>query len=318
MKGYYPYDSIVDIVGFFKPQPPFNFSTRTIVEIRTDEPSEEDIEGFMRLSRNTNAEKRILFVAKRKDELISETQLLISKETIEYFDSFTLDEFLKKSGTVDISQITNACDIFSPKKLASVIPELARQEIPEHIGKYLPTQQAWEILEDSVFAVFRFCFEFETKQLGKESLFKHEPEGMVVCPTEKGDFFGMMYDCKSSKSAYTMSKDDELTYIDYIKEKQNIFRDFYKCSLRYFLIISPKFSGDLELRRNAVYSDTGVLLCFIRAITLKKIALWSYELPQKMKRIIDISKFLLPTEITVSNNTLDNYISNFNTEKSKY
>lgn len=132
-----------------------------------------------------------------------------------------------------------------------------------------------------------------------------------MCPSRTGGYFGLIYDCKSSKSSYSMNKQDELTYINYIKEKEIEFRNLYKCELRYFLIISPQFSGDLDLRRNAVYQATGVLLFFIKATTLRDIALWAYQLPNNLKPLIDISELLLSREIIVSDETIVKYIKEF-------
>ena len=274
IKGYYSYDSVTDIVGYFEPRAPLRNPTKIIVEIRTDELNPENIDGFLKLGKNTLAEKMILFAVKEFEKLALDLQSLISKSFIEYFDDGTLDRILEeeKTSTLDISKLNNACDVFSAKRLAEALPDLARQAMPKDIKSYFPRSQAWEILEDAVFAVFNFCLGYKTKQLGRQSLFEHEPEGMVVCNSALGGHFGLIYDCKSSRSSYKMTKEDELTYIDYIKKKKVKFRNLYNCELQYFLIISPKFSGDMSQRRNAVYQATGVLLFFIEATTLRKVA----------------------------------------------
>lgn len=320
IKGYYPYDSVIDIVGFFEPRAPFKNSTKVLAEIRIDEPTVESVDAFFKLGRNTLAEKMILFTMKEFDILTPETQSLISRLKIEYFEARGLDKILQEveASVEAITKITSACDVFSAKRLSEALPDLARQVIPEYIARDLPQQQAWEILEDAAFAIFNSCFRYETKQLGRQSLFENEPEGMVVCPS-KGRSFGLIYDCKSSKSSYRMTKQDEQTYIDYIKEKQTEFRSLYNCELQYFLIISPEFSGDLEQRRNAIYQATGVLLFFIKATTLKEIALWAYKLPNKLKGLVDISKVLLPNEIIVSDQTITEYIEEFDrTQRRRY
>lgn len=312
--GYYPYDSVIDIVAYLEPRAPFRNKTKVIVEIRTDEPTPENIDGFFKLGKNTLVEKMILFTVEQFEKLTREVQSLISKSKIEYFDERTLDKILEeaKAKTLDISQLTNACDVFSAKRLSEALPDLARQITPNDIRSYFPQRQAWEILEDAVFAIFNFCFGYETRQLGSQSLFEHEPEGMVVCSSKSGGHFGLIYDCKSSKSSYKMTKQDELTYIDYIKKKKIEMRSLCNCELQYFLIISPKFSGDLDKRRDAVYKATSILLFFIEAMTLRDVALWAFKLPNKLKPLIDISEFLLPREIIVSDKTVAKYIQDFN------
>ena len=90
VKGYYSYDSVTDIVGYFDARPPFQIPTKVIIEIRTDELTSEDVDGFSRLAKNTLADKRILFSLKPFDKLDSKIQSLISKIRCDYFDSFSI------------------------------------------------------------------------------------------------------------------------------------------------------------------------------------------------------------------------------------
>lgn len=319
VKGYYSYDSVTDIVGYFDPKPPFQIPTRVIIEIRTDELTSEDVDGFSKLAKNTLADKRILFSVKPFEELGPETQSLVSKAGCEYFDFESLEKILEETRrtAIDVSELTNSCDLFSAKRLSEVLPDLAKQKVPTDIRNFFPKRQAWEILEDAVFSIFNFCFGYETKKLGGQSLFEHEPEGMVVCNSRNGSRYGLIYDCKSSKSSYKMTKQDELTYISYIKDKKIEFKSLYNCELRYFLIISPDFSGDLNQRRNSILHATSVLLTLIKATTLRKVALWAYKLPNNLKPMIDISEFLLSEEIVVSDNTVSRYIRDFDKKHGK-
>lgn len=320
IKGYYPYNSIIDIVGYFEPRKPLRNPTKVVAEIRGDKPNVEDIEGFFRFGKNALAEKMILFLAEEFNELTIEAKDLISKHNIEYFDTIALNKILEeiKPATSEVSRLTNACDILSSRKLAEALPDLANQIVPKDIGDYLPGYKAWEILEDAVFGVFQWCFGFETKQLGRQALFAHEPEGLVICPSKLGNNFGLIYECKSSISDYTISKKDELVYINYIREKKNPFKNLHNCELQYFLIISPSFSGDLKSRRDEIHQATGVLLCFIEATDFRDIALWAYGLSNNLKRLIDISQFLLLSDVVISKETITKYIGGFNKQLEKY
>lgn len=319
VKGYYSYDSVTDIVGYFEARPPFQIATKVIIEIRTDELTSEDVDGFSKLAKNTLADKRILFSLEPFDKLDPGIQSLISKVRCEYLDFASLEKILEESKktAIDVSELTNSCDLFSAKRLSEALPDLARQNVPDDIKSYFPKRQAWEILEDAVFSIFNFCFGYETKQLGGQSLFEHEPEGMVMCNSRDGSHYGIIYDCKSSKSSYRMTKQDELTYISYIKDKKIEFRSLYNCELQYFLIISPEFSGDLNQRRNSILHATSVLLAFIKATTLREVALWAYKLPNNLKPMIDISEFLLSEEIVVLDGTVRRYIDDFDKKQRK-
>lgn len=186
IKGYYPYDSVIDIVGYFHPTIPFKNPTKIIVEIRADKPTIETIDGFFKLGKNTIAEKMILFTIEEFDKLTPEAQSLISKLNIEYFGPKTLDKILEemKAATLDVSKLTNACDVFSPIRLSEALPDLAKQVIPKDI-KTFPNVKRGKFSKTLLLRSSTFVSVLRPNNLAKNRYLNTNPKAWLCVQAEQ-------------------------------------------------------------------------------------------------------------------------------------
>lgn len=99
--------------------------------------------------------------------------------------------------------------------------------------------------------------------LGKEKLFQHEPEGIVLEENchEPG---AVLYECKTRAAGYKMTSDDVLRYKDYIRRKRVIVETLYKLPLRHFVIIAGSFHGNVAIRVKEIEKE-GVALSLLSA-----------------------------------------------------
>lgn len=168
----------------------------------------------------------------------------------------------------------------SPYLLLRTLKQLAQNQIPVEIQAITGrnTTKAWELLEEGTYFFFRQILMLETIRLGANSLFKHEPEGIVL--VDRGPSpFALMYECKARSKGYRMSSDDTLRYKDYIKRKKHEIKVKYHLPLTHFLIISSDFTGDVD-RRLKTLSHDGTVVCLCSATLMtslyKAIALLTY------------------------------------------
>lgn len=135
----------------------------------------------------------------------------------------------------------------SPFLLLRALPELASNTIPAKLKPMCGKRKAWEMLEDGVFFFFRQILMLDTIKLGANSLFKHEPEGVVL--VDRGaSSFALLYECKARAKGYRMSSDDTLRYKSYLNRKKHEVRIKYHLPLTHFVIISSAFVGNVDAR----------------------------------------------------------------------
>jgi len=132
----------------------------------------------------------------------------------------------------------------SPYALLRDLPCLAANMIPQPLEHYctLSGLKAWQLLEEAIFYFFRQVLMLETLRMGGNSLFKHEPEGIVLANRAVNPF-ALMYECKSRRKPYVMSSDDVLRYRDYIRLKKAEVKERHHLDLTHFIIVSGGFGG---------------------------------------------------------------------------
>lgn len=160
-------------------------------------------------------------------------------------------------------------ETISPYSFLKSLPEIARNTVPHELREYckLTGFEAWNLLEEGVFYFFRHIFMLHTIKLGSDTLFKHEPEGIVLWDRCGGQN-AFLYECKSRADGYVISSDDLLRYRDYIKLKKHYIKFKHHLPLTHFLIVSSEFKGDIELRLKEIDLE-GVILSLISADCLK-------------------------------------------------
>jgi len=210
-------------------------------------------------------------------------------------------------------------DVFSAPMLAKYLPEIALQKIPRQIASTVNDLglKPWQVFEQVVFSVFHYCFSFAVRKYGEDSLFEHEPEGVVI--TYRNPPYAFIYECKSAEQSYNMTAQDELTYKDYIQKKKEEVRALDKSDLKYFVIISPDFAGDISRRRENIFKETQVLPIFMSAKNLSTLGRWACSLPNDVKILIDLRDVFSLKEPVVSLKSIENYIKAFeNKTKKRY
>jgi len=311
--GYYPYDHAIDVVGFLKPPPPFKLPMKVVAEVARSDVTADTIDGFSKLAKNSLAEKMLLLAPSEFDQLDTDARKKLESERIEFVGKKEIAVFSKTTSKKQAKQeYERIIDVVSPNKLIKELPNFAKQVVPEDIRKMIGASkvEAWQLLEEAVYSTFYYGFHYTVRQLGKEALFKDEPEGVVT--TVGPNPFALIYECKSALTEYKMTAKDERTYVDYIGIKKKEVMSLDHCELKYFVIVGPDFSGDTELRRESVLKETQVLLAFMKAETLKKIGLWAVNIPPNLKPLIDLRDIFTTREVIMSDQTIDSYIRSFN------
>ena len=314
--AYYPYDHCSDIIGYLQSQSPFTIRSRVVVEILKTRPSASMVESFGKFCRDSNAERTIILSQYRIADLDEETRAQISESRIDYLDRERIAQFIKESGELGASLTPEE---YAPVAYARSLPELSSQVIPERMRKTASQLglEAWQMFEQGVSSVFEFCFGFTVNRLGKETLFKHEPEGLVLVQNQSN--FAFIYECKTAGESYQMSADHELRYRDYIQEKKAYVKCLHNFELQYLVIVGPSFAGDVKKRRQSIHQKTGVLTIFLPARVLSELAAWACGLPGQVKRLIDLRQIFMLSEDEVSMETARKYMRDFEIEtKNRY
>lgn len=140
-------------------------------------------------------------------------------------------------------------EVLSPYLLLRKLADLAMNSVPPEIAEVGAAAQipAWIHLEDGVAFFFRQILMLDTHQLGKESRFEKEPEGIVLVDNVP-DPFALMYECKARGDSYSLSADDVRRYKDYIKTKKYQIRVRHRLELTHFVIVTSEFSGEYEAK----------------------------------------------------------------------
>lgn len=318
--GYYPYDYFSDVSGYLGATPPFKVSSKVMVEITKTLPNMTLIDGFSKLAKDSLSRLMILISPNPFLDLSLEVRSHIERLGIEYFDRETVLNTLKEK-RISKSVIEGSpelYDIVGPVLLASALPDVALQKVPQEMTEYVGklSLKPWQVLEDIVFSIFHYCFNYSTQKLGEERLFEHEPEGIVVI--DDGQRFAIMYECKSAEKQYTMTSDHELRYRDYINEKVKSVHILQAAELRYFLIVAPEFGGDFTERREKIFRDTQILPIFLPASVLSKLALWACKLPNDIKKLIELKDIFKLDEKIVSMETIQEYIKEFDKKNKRW
>jgi hypothetical protein len=296
-----------------KPDPPLVVPIRTMVEIAKVKPRESMIEGFAAFSKDALSERTIIISPFGKSKLSNRVRSVLDKYRIDYVDIEQIKQINKKSATKGIAkpELKRIYEYFSAPMLAKYLSDIALQEIPSEIAHTANELglKPWQLFEDAVFAIFHSCFGFTVRKYGRDLLFEHEPEGIVITNSSPPEAF--IYECKSARQSYKMTAQDELTYIDYIQRKRDEINVLEKAELKYFLILSPDFSGDIARRRESIFRKTQVLPVFMPAKTLSALGLWAFQLPNDVKRLLGVADFFKLKKAKVSLKDTEDYIKKF-------
>jgi hypothetical protein len=318
--GYYPYDYFSDISGYIQPTFPFKISSKVMVEIIKDAPTTTSLNGFQKLAKESLSRIMILFCPIPFADLSTQIQDQIERLGIDFLDRQTILAALKEKNITEsvIAESRELFDLVGPPLLASALPAVALQRIPKEMEEYVNSLglKPWQVLEDIVFSIFHYCFNYSTEKLGEEMLFEHEPEGIVVIDDTKR--FSFLYECKSAQQQYAMTSDHELRYKDYINMKANKVRVLQAAPLNYFVIVAPEFGGDIGERRERIFQDTHVLVIFMPASVLSRLALWACKLPSDIKRLIDLKRIFRLDENIVSMSTVQDNIDEFEKNRKRW
>lgn len=160
----------------------------------------------------------------------------------------------------------------SPFMLIREAQLLASNQTPNCLLEYCKRTglQPWQLLEEAVYQFFRTVLMLNTYRMGAHTLFKHEPEGLVLSP-QSNPPVALLYECKARKDGYKVDSDDELRYCDYIRTKRREVRAKHNLELSHFCIIAPSFSGDIEKRIRRIEQE-GVVVSFVTASLLPAVA----------------------------------------------
>lgn len=317
--GYYPYEHASNLVGYLKQPDPLSIPIKLAVEIAKSPLSKDSVVSFSKFGINILAQKLCIFHWVDFEDLDEEIKLVLTDLKIDYVGGKKLENYLSKITVTseEAKEYKNSLDILSPKRLVEILPDLSSKTIPNDILTILGDKfEAWEILEDAVFAAFKYCFSYDTQKLGYDKRFGTEPEGEVITNNETP--FALLYDCKSTDEHYNMSKADERAITDYINQKTGKIKARYGIKLKYFLIVSSDFRGNLELRKENILKNTqNILLVFMKAEALKTISLWILNLPTRLKKQVDLREIFSLKRQIIDVDIVLRFMKNFDSEYQK-
>lgn len=311
--GYYTYQYYTDILGYLKPRKPFTIPTRVMVEIIRGSPTPALLESFAKLAKDSLSERALVFAETPRKSLKAATIAILEKYRLEYLDVEQVANSIaeQEQARFTAAEIKKITDVFSAPILAKNLSEIAMQRMPKQIERTATDLglKPWQVFEQAVFSIFHYCFSFTVRKYGEDSLFEHEPEGVAITNNDPASAF--IYECKSSGKSYKMTAQDELTYKDYIKRKKEEISVLDRAHLKYFVIISPDFAGDIMTRREEIYKETQVLPIFLLAKDLSVLANWACDLPNDVKKLIHLDSIFSLEECIVSRRKIDSYIKEF-------
>ena len=323
-KGFYRYEDFSELIGQQKSNWPLTTSLKVMIEILYVTPRKEQIEGFLKSALDNQSSYSMIFGLDDLDDTQKIELGLTNANNVDYFGYSKINSLIteKSITSENIQNYQKAGDVLAVKKLVDGLDDFAHQRIPPDILALLKTMpnteqiHAWGLFEEAVYVAFKQCIGYHVRQLGKEKLFQEEPEGVAII--ENGDKKAFLYECKSAKSAYTMTANHKRAYVDYIKKKKKEISVLNNAELRYFVIVGPSFCGDIENRRKQIHQETGILVVYLKAEILAIIAQWSHGIDSEIKRLIDLSELFSEMsydELTIEK--INSFIKNFD-NKYKY
>ena len=188
--------------------------------------------------------------------------------------------------------------LLSPFMLTDCLDDLSAGIIPDRVNKQLRgvSMRPFELMEDAVFFGFRSTLLLNVKKLGRDCLFQSEPEGVIICDNIV-DPCAIIYECKSRKQTYKMSRKDMLSYKDYIARKQIEIRTLHHVPLIHFVIIGPSFAGDYHGKIREL-QKSGITVSMVKGADLKhlfdEVDGWSNE----RLRLMDLTNIFITGVIT--------------------
>src|SRR6266511_208881 len=172
------------------------------------------------------------------------------------------------------------------------LPQVFSNQTPRALRRFSRNPApAWRLAEEAVYWFFRYHMSLSTIRFGANTLFRHEPEGLIsgIGPARNR---AMIYECKCRREAYMMTHDDLLRYGDYVVEKREQVRSMH-LTLTNFLIIAPGFRGSYQSKL-AELSTQGVSASGITGDFLMH--LYHEVEDWKLERIqlLDLNRLLVP------------------------
>lgn len=181
----------------------------------------------------------------------------------------------------------------SPYALTNCLDELSIGVIPYNIKKHLKkiNMRPFELMEDAIFYGFRSILLQNVKKLGADCLFQSEPEGIIICD-HLVDPCAIIYECKSRKESYNISRTDMLSYKDYIARKQLEIRTIFHVPLTHFIIIGPSFSGHYRSKILEI-EKRGITVSLIKGIDLKQLFIEVDDWQIEWLRLINLTNIFV-------------------------
>ncbi len=179
------------------------------------------------------------------------------------------------------------------------LQEVFSNVVPRELRRFARSRPVppWRLAEEAVYWFFRYHLSLPTVSLGANTLFHHEPEGLVA-GLGRTRQQAMIYECKCRTGPYVMTHDDYLRYRSYIEAKK-VEAEALHLNLTNFLIIAPRFKGAYSTKLNGL-CGTGVCASGLNAGSLQnfhqKVEDWKLERIQ----MLDLSNVLRPGLVGVN------------------
>ncbi len=148
------------------------------------------------------------------------------------------------------------------------VQQIFANEVPQTLLDFSPNIEMapWELAEEAVFGLFRYVLARNTRKLGRDTLFEHEPEGKVVGLGPNRNRV-LIYECKCRSESYVITHDDLLRYQNYIREHVATAQVF-NLHLTNFVVIAPGFSGQYAAKSRAL-SEGGINVSLVTASAVR-------------------------------------------------
>ena len=135
------------------------------------------------------------------------------------------------------------------------IPSLAQGARPRALEQH----QDWpieDLLEFYLYRLFNNVFLLDGREWGYRRRGENLPDGRICLPDKNAQF---LYDAKSSKKAYAISRDELRKFFEYVEEGKK-HAAVARMEVGFFVIVSNGFGGDLKDRAQDVLAKTGISL----------------------------------------------------------
>lgn len=291
-----PYPFAVDYVCYQKPALLKN-ALKFAFEITTRDINTHYVSRFRKLVEALRVDRGIVITTHGvlRDAQDAARRLGIeTKNGNEFIQLLRENELIRvRHGRVEFEDLANkvpqsVLQSISPYALAYHIPDLASGRVPSELVKF--NLSSWRLLEDAVWGVFNMIFGYQVVKLGREALFKEEPDGVIM--VKNSDTYAILYECKSRSKSYALGPDDLHKYVAYVTQNKADVRNIHNVELKFFIIVSSRFSGRITGKLKRITNETGVTTAFLEAENLRELALKAWELQPNIRKMIDLKNII--------------------------